>query len=500
MSLNSHTGNNAESPGEETRRDTKQGGDKTNNGNTRKKPSKTDTVVNYIKDNYEIITADSGTLVKNKTDSSIMWEPYGRKLRNKLTDKAGVDYLRKHEADEVDSRIEHIGDINSDYNSVSITGSSRFMDDGVSRLGNKIVYCDNSIIREALPADISKSKFVINDYRDHGDFDDDGSINDLFEYLRLTRLSGKQIPLVLGWLVATVICEECPILWLQGSSGQGKSVTQDLLINLIDSSAERAGLPDDIAEAFGNSYIRAFDNANYISPKMSDIMCGSVTGMTAEKRKLYADTELVKMDMRTALVLSTTNMTMPIKGELVSRLCVINISDMPKNEPKVASKTLRLKGRELQAKARKGLYDLIGVVLKAEAPDNIDHRLFEFSQVLYKIDDALEYDGTYKYFVNCQRGKLTESVPDFITTLIENKDMLYSGGNKKNHQKAWTPGKLMGECLRIAMEEQNTKEGALQNNRMVIPLLEEYRSVLEDNGITFKCEKNARGRKIYFNK
>ena len=140
MSLNSHTGNNAESPGEETRRDTKRGGDKTNNGNTRKKPSKTDTVVNYIKDNYEIITADSGTLVKNKTDSSIMWEPYGRKLRNKLTDKAGVDYLRKHEADEVDSRIEHIGDINSDYNSVSITGSSRFMDDGVSRLGNKIVY------------------------------------------------------------------------------------------------------------------------------------------------------------------------------------------------------------------------------------------------------------------------------------------------------------------------------------------------------------------------
>lgn len=164
------------------------------------------------------------------------------------------------------------------------------------------------------------------------DVDEGGDFADLEELCGFFGLEGRDVELVLGWLVCALVGLQTPILLLRGEAGAGKSTLARLLMGIIEPSAPHTQLSSndrfqvdrrELIGALRRSIGVIIDNVTRFSPDAEDLLCQFVTGFSTSHRQLYEnDTQL--LSFRRAIIITTTSWEVR-KGDLATRLLPFNL-------------------------------------------------------------------------------------------------------------------------------------------------------------------------------
>lgn len=143
----------------------------------------------------------------------------------------------------------------------------------------------------------------------------------------------KDLLLLVGWVLG---CYKnggpYPILMLTGEQGSAKSTITRLLRKLVDPHALDIREPTtddrDFAAAVRGTYILAYDNLSYISPKLSDSLCRIATGIPLASRTLYTNYEESSFSAMRPIILNGIP-DVAEREDFVSRVVSIQLPTIP---------------------------------------------------------------------------------------------------------------------------------------------------------------------------
>ena len=152
----------------------------------------------------------------------------------------------------------------------------------------------------------------------------------------LLNTDEEHFRLLTAWIVACFIPDlPHPILTFRGEQGTGKSYAAKMVIGIIDpSGAPKRTAPRDIkswaTQAF-NSWALCLDNVSIIADWLSDALCRAVTGDGIVDRALYSDDDVVVLEFRRVLAMTTIDAG-ALAGDLAERLLTIELHTIPDRE------------------------------------------------------------------------------------------------------------------------------------------------------------------------
>ncbi|MDX3314566.1 ATP-binding protein [Streptomyces sp. ME08-AFT2] len=210
---------------------------------------------------------------------------------------------------------------------------------------------------------------------------------------KLLNTDEEHFWLLVAWLVACFIPDlPHPILTFRGEQGTGKSYAAKMVIGIIDpSGAPKRTAPRDIkswaTQAF-NSWALCLDNVSTIPDWLSDALCRAVTGDGIVDRALYTDDDVVVLEFRRVLAMTTIDAG-ALAGDLAERLLTIELHTIPDRERREEAEM-----DQAYADAHPGilasLFDLLAEVLKV-LPDVVlteRPRMADFARVLAAVDQV----------------------------------------------------------------------------------------------------------------
>jgi hypothetical protein len=199
--------------------------------------------------------------------------------------------------------------------------------------------------------------------------------------------------LLVAWLIACFIPDlPHPILTFRGEQGTGKSYAAKMVIGLIDpSGAPKRTAPRDIkawaTQAF-NSWALCLDNVSVIADWLSDALCRAVTGDGIVDRALYTDDDVVVLEFRRVLAMTTIDAG-ALAGDLAERLVTIELHTIPDAKRREESE-MDAAYADAHASILASLFDLLSRVLKT-LPDVVlteRPRMADFARVLAAVDQV----------------------------------------------------------------------------------------------------------------
>jgi hypothetical protein len=199
--------------------------------------------------------------------------------------------------------------------------------------------------------------------------------------------------LLVAWLVACFIPDlPHPILTFRGEQGTGKSYAAKMVIGIIDpSGAPKRTAPRDIkawaTQAF-NSWALCLDNVSIIPDWLSDALCRAVTGDGIVDRALYTDDDVVVLEFRRVLAMTTIDAG-ALAGDLAERLVTIELHTIPDAKRREENEMDQAYA-DAHASILASLFDLLAKVLKA-LPDVVlteRPRMADFARILSAVDQV----------------------------------------------------------------------------------------------------------------
>ncbi|MFF4230073.1 ATP-binding protein [Streptomyces sp. NPDC001820] len=219
----------------------------------------------------------------------------------------------------------------------------------------------------------------------------------------LMNTSDEGFHLLTAWLVASFIPDlPHPILTFRGEQGTGKSKGAAMVIGIVDpSGAPKRTAPRDVkswaTQAF-NSWALCIDNVSYIPDWFSDALCRAVTGDGIVDRALYTDDDVVVLEFRRVLAMTTIDAG-ALAGDLAERLLTIELHTIPDRNRREEAELDRAY-RDAHAGILASLFDLLARVLQVLPQVQLTHRprMADFARVLAAVDHVTGWDtqGSYR--------------------------------------------------------------------------------------------------------
>lgn len=247
-----------------------------------------------------------------------------------------------------------------------------------------------------------------------------GSVEELRELLMWEPDDDRWL-LVKGWLAAVLLATvPRPMLAFIGGQGSTKTSTSRFVVGVFDprplgtlGSSFGKNRSDDETKAL-KSYLPAWDNVSTISSDSADFISRMVTGDYSERRKLYSDTDIVRIAYRRTGVLTAINVPSGMKPDTLDRLILLQL-EPPKQ--RVAEEVLEEKWVTAHPRILAGALDLAVQVLAkrghGENPHNL--RMADYATALWSVDTKLE--EAFARNVSHSRFDMAEDDP-FISTLL----------------------------------------------------------------------------------
>ncbi|MGK5544491.1 ATP-binding protein [Streptomyces sp. URMC 127] len=219
----------------------------------------------------------------------------------------------------------------------------------------------------------------------------------------LLNTTDEGFELLAAWLVAAFIPDlPHPILAFRGEQGTGKSKGAAMVIGIVDpSGAPKRTAPRDLkswaVQAF-NSWAICLDNVSIVPDWLSDALCRAVTGDGIVDRALYTDDDVVVLEFRRVLAMTTIDAG-TLAGDLAERLLTIELQLIPDHKRREEAELDRAYA-DAHPAILASLFDLLAQVLKvlpdvtlAERP-----RMADFARVLAAVDRVAGWHtlATYK--------------------------------------------------------------------------------------------------------
>ncbi len=316
---------------------------------------------------------------------------------------------------------------------------------------------------------------------------------------RLMNMSEESFRLLVGWLIAAFIPDlPHPILTFRGEQGTGKSKSAQMVIGLIDpSGAPKRTAPRDVktwgVQAF-NSWGLCLDNISFVPDWLSDALCRAVTGDGIVDRALYSDDDVVVLEFRRVLALTTIDAG-ALAGDLAERLLTIELS-MIRDCDRREEAELDQAFRNAHAAILASLFDLLSRVLKA-LPDVVlteRPRMADFARVLAAVDHVQDWKTLDTYRAGARNAvadvldgqPFAQAVVDLVDRQPRDKPLSLTAGDllERVHApdklpKSWPKDatraggqiKRLAPALRtIGIEVDDTKRGPAPKRQRLITL------------------------------
>ncbi|WP_432924293.1 ATP-binding protein [Microbispora sp. CA-135349] len=218
----------------------------------------------------------------------------------------------------------------------------------------------------------------------------------------LLNTSEEGFRLLVGWLVAAFLPDlPHPILTFRGEQGTGKSKAAQMIIGIIDpSGAPKRTAPRDLkswgVQAF-NSWGLCLDNVSVIADWLSDALCRAVTGDGMIDRALYSDDDVVVLEFRRVLAMTTIDAG-ALAGDLAERLLTIELSLIPDSKRREEAE-LDAAFADAHAAILASLFDVLAAVLKALPDVTLTERprMADFARVLAAVDHVKDWRTLESY-------------------------------------------------------------------------------------------------------
>ncbi|GHF42542.1 hypothetical protein GCM10010218_24630 [Streptomyces mashuensis] len=220
--------------------------------------------------------------------------------------------------------------------------------------------------------------------------------------------------LLAAWLVAAFIPDlPHPILAFRGEQGTGKSKGAQMVIGIIDpSGAPKRTAPRDLkswaVQAF-NSWGICLDNVSIIPAWLSDALCRAVTGDGIVDRALYTDDDVVVLEFRRVLAMTTIDAG-ALAGDLAERLLTIELQLIPDHKRREEAELDRAYA-DAHPAILASLFDLLAQVLKALPDVQLTERprMADFARVLAAVDHVTGWNTLDSY-----RATAADAVADVL--------------------------------------------------------------------------------------
>ncbi|MDT3395466.1 ATP-binding protein [Streptomyces sp. B1866] len=208
--------------------------------------------------------------------------------------------------------------------------------------------------------------------------------------------------LLVAWLVAAFIPDlPHPILTFRGEQGTGKSYSAKMVIGLVDpSGAPKRTAPRDIkswaTQAF-NSWALCIDNISTVPDWLSDALCRAVTGDGIVDRALYTDDDVVVLEFRRVLAMTTIDAG-ALAGDLAERLMTIELHLIPDSKRREEAE-LDAAYADAHAGILASLFDLLSQVLAALPDVELTERprMADFARILAAVDQVKGWSTLESY-------------------------------------------------------------------------------------------------------
>lgn len=252
---------------------------------------------------------------------------------------------------------------------------------------------------------------------------------DLGRLRALLNVSDEDWPLLVAWLVATLIADvPHPVLLLKGEHGTAKSWAARLLTALLDPCASQLRTAprnvEDWCVAAAGSWVTCLDNVSDLQPWLQDAICRAVTGDGLLRRQLYTDSDVSVLAFKRVVALTSIDPGR-LNGDLADRLLTVELERISSDD-RVSDEDLSARWRAIQAIALGGLLDLAVQVLR-ELPTVRRTglpRMADFARVLLAVDKTL---GTTAYDSYAeQAGRTAEQVADADSVAVAIRERIIS--------------------------------------------------------------------------
>ncbi|MFC8220921.1 ATP-binding protein [Streptomyces sp. NPDC057362] len=208
--------------------------------------------------------------------------------------------------------------------------------------------------------------------------------------------------LLVAWLVAAFIPDlPHPILTFRGEQGTGKSYSAKMVIGIVDpSGAPKRTAPRDIkswaTQAF-NSWALCLDNVSIIADWLSDALCRAVTGDGIVDRALYTDDDVVVLEFRRVLAMTTIDAG-ALAGDLAERLLTIELHTIPDRRRREEAE-LDAAYADAHPGILASLFDLLAEVLRVLPDVQLEERprMADFARVLAAVDKVQGWNTLESY-------------------------------------------------------------------------------------------------------
>ncbi|WP_424890950.1 ATP-binding protein [Streptomyces sp. XH2] len=236
----------------------------------------------------------------------------------------------------------------------------------------------------------------------------------LAELRELLNITDDGFRLLAAWLIAAFIPDlPHPILTFRGEQGTGKSWSAAMVIGIVDpSGAPKRTVPRDLkswaVQAF-NSWAICLDNVSIVPDWLSDALCRAVTGDGIVDRALYTDDDVVVLEFRRVLAMTTIDAG-ALAGDLAERLLTIElqlISDHKRREEAELNRAYADAHPAILA----SLFDLLAQVVKALPNVTLTERprMADFARVLAAVDNVTGWHTLDSY-----RATAADAVADVL--------------------------------------------------------------------------------------
>jgi hypothetical protein len=216
---------------------------------------------------------------------------------------------------------------------------------------------------------------------------------DLSELKDLLQLREDTWPLLLGWLVASLLpWVPHPVLFLNGLQGSGKSTVGRMIAGLVDPKPAPLVPPPanerEWALHASAAWVLAVDNISKVDPWWSDALCRAATGGGHVHRKLFTNEELTVLVFQRPIILTSIDAG-AFRGDLADRLLCIELPEIREKDRQYAGE-LEDAFKEMHPSLLGALLTLTTEVLKALPGIALSSksRMADFERVLAALDQV----------------------------------------------------------------------------------------------------------------
>jgi hypothetical protein len=245
---------------------------------------------------------------------------------------------------------------------------------------------------------------------------------DVDELLKVLNIDEHDLPIVLAWMVTAMLGLPCPILFITGEQGTGKTGAARTIAQLIDPSpAPTRAAPTSVdhwAAIASGSRIVVLDNLSSVPTWLSDVLCKAVTGEAHLKRKLYTDDGTSLVELKRAVIMTSIDIA-HMRGDLRERLALLELTPI-RPEDRIPESKLNRRIDELRPGILGALYMLTARVLDCLPYVELDEtpRMADFAMVLEAVDQLLGTTGLDRYRAGLEQGSGDELSGDPVAAAL----------------------------------------------------------------------------------